>query len=335
MSTARLALPRFARRRRAPHGRGRVRRPPRIPLRWAVLAALTAALLAGGYLWLRDSSFVAVEEVSITGLTGPDAAAVRSALTATAKDMTTLNFDTGQLEDAVAAYPIVKSVTATTDGLHGVRIVVAEHVPVAVVDDAGARTPVAADGTLLRRGVLRSGLPLITADAPAAAGQRLAAGAARMALAVAATAPPALRPLIAEVGPGPQGLQAKVASGPVIVFGSTRGVRAKWAAAARILADPNARGAGYLDVSVPERPVAGRFAPGPGVATTDSADQGLPTADAAAVDATDATGGTDGGAAVDGTDDAAAAGEAGLTDGSEGSTGGESTSTGGDVVPAE
>jgi cell division protein FtsQ len=235
-----------------------------------VAAALALALVGGGYLWLRDSSLVAVDQVAVTGATGPDAAAIRSALTATARDMTTLHVDVQALRDAVAAYPTVKDVTATTDGMHGLRIQVAEHVPVAVADAGGAQTPIAADGTVLRRGVLRTGLPVISADATTG-GPRLDGAKALAALQVAAAAPLALRPFVAQIGPGPAGLVAKLASGPDIVFGSPREGRAKWLAAARVLADPNARGAEYIDVSVPLRPVAGRFDPGRGVASTEAA----------------------------------------------------------------
>ena len=58
--------------------------------------------------WLRDSSLVAVDEVSVTGLTTEDAERVRAALTAAAARMTTLHVDRERLEQAVAAYPVVR-----------------------------------------------------------------------------------------------------------------------------------------------------------------------------------------------------------------------------------
>src|SRR5271168_744353 len=45
--------------------------------RIALLGALIAlALLAGGWLWLRNSSLVAVERVHVSGLHGPETAAI-------------------------------------------------------------------------------------------------------------------------------------------------------------------------------------------------------------------------------------------------------------------
>src|SRR5271166_6225696 len=51
-------------------------------LRIALLALLIALPLLGcGWLWLRQSPFVAVQQVQIVGVHGPDAGAVQSALT--------------------------------------------------------------------------------------------------------------------------------------------------------------------------------------------------------------------------------------------------------------
>ncbi|MET0811192.1 MAG: hypothetical protein ABWY65_08780, partial [Thermoleophilaceae bacterium] len=44
---------------------------------------------------------------------------------------------------------------------------------------------------------------------------------------------------------------------PELIFGDARRARAKWAAAARVLADPEARGASYIDLRIPGRPAAG------------------------------------------------------------------------------
>ena len=45
--------------------------------------------------------------------------------------------------------------------------------------------------------------------------------------------------------------------GPELFFGDARHLRAKWTAAVRILADPKAAGASYIDVRLPGRPAAG------------------------------------------------------------------------------
>ncbi|MEJ7718360.1 MAG: hypothetical protein WKF31_10505 [Thermoleophilaceae bacterium] len=45
--------------------------------------------------------------------------------------------------------------------------------------------------------------------------------------------------------------------GPAVVLGDLGDLKVKWAATARVLADPASRGAAYVDVRMPERPVAG------------------------------------------------------------------------------
>ena len=47
-------------------------------VRLVALALATLALLGGGWLWVRDSSLVAVRQVQITGVSGPDAGRIRS-----------------------------------------------------------------------------------------------------------------------------------------------------------------------------------------------------------------------------------------------------------------
>ena len=56
---------------------------------------------------------------------------------------------------------------------------------------------------------------------------------------------------------GQQGLEADVRHGPAIIVGDGTRLRAKWIAAARVLGDPGAKGATYVDVRLPERAVAG------------------------------------------------------------------------------
>ena len=49
----------------------------------------------------------------------------------------------------------------------------------------------------------------------------------------------------------------RVKDGPELLFGTATAIAAKWAAAARVLADREAAGAKYVDVRIPGRPVAG------------------------------------------------------------------------------
>src|SRR5688500_17284132 len=57
-------------------------------LRGFAAVTAVAVLLAGGWLWLRDSSLVRVKDVTVTGATTSEAARIRSALERAASDMT-------------------------------------------------------------------------------------------------------------------------------------------------------------------------------------------------------------------------------------------------------
>jgi cell division protein FtsQ len=229
--------------------------PRRPPARAVAGCAAVLALLGGGWLWLRDSSLVAVRQVSVSGLTGPDAPRVRAALQDAAVDMTTLHVRSSQLNTAVEPFPAVDRVEAHADFPHKLRIVVHEHAPVGAITAGSQRVAVSADGTLLR------GTP--TRDLPAIAipvspgGDRLADRAALRAVALLAAAPGPLRAKIRRVYMGRRGLTVPLQSGPVLYFGGADRLRAKWTAVAVVLTDRSAAGATYVDVRLPERPAAG------------------------------------------------------------------------------
>jgi cell division protein FtsQ len=217
-----------------------------------------AALLVGGYLlWLRDSSLVRVETVTVTGLTSDDAARMRAALTAAAEEMTTLHVERGKLEDAIAAFPVVRSIDVQPDFPSGMRIHVVEHRPAALLISGPARVPVAADGSVLRGLPVGRKLPAVRLDRPPPA-RRLSRGAALAAVQVAGGLPGALGGRVEEVRlDGASGVIVPIQDGPKLIFGRPTRLKAKWAAAVRVLADEDAAGAAYIDVRIPERPVAG------------------------------------------------------------------------------
>lgn len=232
----------------------------RVPIRLIVVAAATAAMLLAGWLWFRDSSLVRVRDVFIVGVSSSQERQIRSALRDAAHDMTTLNLDVERLELAVRRFPSVARVHAKTDFPSKLTIEVVEREPIAAVELGGVRVPVVASG-LVMRGV-RAGSEL-----PTLKGRRLSPEArlvddrARASLAALAAAPPALRERVERTWWGPRGLMLDLRSGPDLVFGSDRHVKAKWSAAARVLAEPSAAGAVYLDVRVPERVAAGGLQP--------------------------------------------------------------------------
>ena len=229
----------------------------RLRRRLLVLAAGLLVLAAGYQFWLRDSSLVAVERVTITGLSASDAERVRLALTGAGREMTTLHVDHEALERAVAGFPVVRELEVSTDFPHGLRIHVVEHVPAAIAVGDGGRVPVAGDGTILSGIPVEGRVPTIEVEGSVGV-ERLRDPKGLASAAIAGTAPTALRGRIEEVAvDGDLGQVATLREGPELVFGDASRVRAKWAAAARVLADLEASGASYIDVRIPGRPAVG------------------------------------------------------------------------------
>lgn len=225
-------------------------------------AALVVVTVAGGVLWLRDSSLVEVREVTVTGIDGRSGPAIRSALRDAADDMTTLHVREDELRRVVAPYPMIRDLRVSRDLPNRLRIEVVTHDAVAYARLRGRRVPVAADGTLLREEPAMSGLPRVPSGRRPDP-DRLTDRRALAAVRVAAAAPEWLRPLIDEVRSDRAGLHAVLRSGPQLDFGAPGDLRAKWLAAASVLVEPRAAGASYVDLRVPARPVAGPFAQEP------------------------------------------------------------------------
>ncbi|MGI8594426.1 MAG: cell division protein FtsQ/DivIB [Solirubrobacteraceae bacterium] len=223
---------------------------------------MAVAFAGGGFLLVRDSSAFAVRDVRMTGVTGPAAPRMAAALEAAAAQMTTLHVDREALRRSVATFPQVRDVRVSADGRTGLRVEVVSYRPVGAVSVAGRRIPVAADGTLLRGLAPARDLATVPVEG-GAAGRKLTSPAGLRAVAVLDAAPPALRARIGRVTGGARGLGVSLRQGPDVYFGTRARLTAKWAAAAGVLADPDSRGARYLDVRVPERPAAGGLPPEP------------------------------------------------------------------------
>lgn len=226
----------------------------RLRRRIAVAALLVVVLVAAYFLWLRDSSLVGVSEVEVVGADSD--AGVQAALTTAAEDMTTLNLDVAALQAAVAEDPGVAAVSASADFPHGVTIEVELRRPAGWVDD-GAGAVLAGDGVVLATGIERpEDLPVIDTE-PAALGER----ADGPTLAIAGIMGGAPEELVPQIESGridsARGPVVELAGGVELRFGDATRPEPKWTAATAVLADPGFTGAGYIDLSVPSRPVAG------------------------------------------------------------------------------
>jgi cell division protein FtsQ len=233
-------------------------------LRIALLALLAALpLLAGAWLWFRQSPLVSVRSVQITGVHGFDAQAVDAALTQAAHGMSTLDVSAGALRAAVAPLRVVREVRAIPSFPHGLRIEVREQLPVASLTVAGLRSAVAADGVVLGPALLSGSLPSVSgppsgeAAVMPAPGQRVGGAEVLGALSVLGAAPAALAGHVERVFTGAKGLTLAMRNGLLVYFGDDARPHAKWFSLARVLADPSSAGASYIDVRLPSHPAAG------------------------------------------------------------------------------
>jgi cell division protein FtsQ len=244
-------------------GRRRAVRPVRLRrahLRLLVAIVALAALVGGGWLWLRDSSLVRVREVQVTGTTSSAEPRIRAALEGAGRAMTTLHVRDAALQRAVAGFPSVAALRVRTEFPHRLMVEVIERDPVAVLASGSQSVAATSGGLLLHDVTAPKDLPAIALDVPLS-GERAAGRTVLSALAVAAAAPKALRERTTRISWGPRGLTAELRDGPPLYFGSRDDAASKWAAAARVLADPGAAGATYLDLRVTGRVAAGGLGP--------------------------------------------------------------------------
>jgi len=240
----------------------RSRGPSRLSLaswrtRLLLVAIVAGALAVSYFAWFRHSSFVAVQNVKVEGVTSADRDRVTAALTGAARGMSTLDVDASKLASAVSGFPSVASVTASASFPHGLTVHVTERAPVLVASDGDRQVPVASDGSLVP-GVDTTGLhlPVLRVDQIPASGSL--GGEALDEAHVIAAAPRPLRPLIEGVSTTHSyGIVITLQRGIDLRLGAASKATQKWAAAAAVLADPKVTSLGYVDVRVPSRPAIG------------------------------------------------------------------------------
>jgi cell division protein FtsQ len=229
---------------------------PRLTARRAAALFALALILLGAWLYVRSSSLVAIRQVQVRGLAGADAGQIRTALENEALTMTTLNISTAKLESSVSGYPHVAGVQVSTHFPHGVTIEVNEQIPVASVDSDGRLVAVDGAGVLLPRDSVAALAKLTTA--PDAGARQVTSAGTLATLAVLGAAPYQLLDHIASArSTSRHGVTVQLRDGPVVYFGDTTQLSAKWSALDATLANPNSAGAAYIDVSAPDSPAAG------------------------------------------------------------------------------
>lgn len=256
---ARAKAPARTRRPRAKPA-SRARRTRTGDLSWrgkaVALVALLAVLGAAYFLWLRDSSLVAVSDVEVVGVEHGEQERIVAELTGAAEQMTTLHLDSDRLEEIALGFPTIESIATDTSFPHGLRIEVRERPPKVVVRRGGQEAAIAADGRVLPGVDAPKGLPVLELNEVPASG-RLGGEPLEQAL-IAGAAPPELAPLIQKVSyEDDLGVVVVLRGGIPVRFGTAMRAEPKWEAAAAVLADPKLDALSYLDVRVPERPSTG------------------------------------------------------------------------------
>src|SRR3954471_24580317 len=225
--------------------------------RRVLAAALVLLVLYGGYmLWFRNLSVFAIHDVTVKGATTNERE-IRSAVEQVAGDMTTLHIKDGELRDAVASFPTVASVGATTSFPHGLRVTVTERLPVGFIKVGDQRTAVSADGYLLL-GAAFDPKQLPRLQDATAQGARLGTDGAAEAAILGATPSPLRDRLTGSTWDDDQGgVVIGLDGGPDLRFGDGSRAADKWTAAIAVLSSSEHGSPSYLDVSVPDRPVSG------------------------------------------------------------------------------
>lgn len=225
------------------------------------LAVAFALLLAGvgSYLAARQSSLFAVDAIEVNGAPPPVARAVREALAPVAGE-SLVALDLPELAARVEAVPTVARVTLDRAFPHRLVAFVTPERPVAVLRRGSRSWLVSDSGRVtaeLRRGG-RSALPRIwlaretTVELGARVGDALRAPVRAAAALEGGTFPARVAAVHAREGE----LTLKLRSGLELRLGEPGELDLKLAVAARVLPALDGSEA-YLDVTVPQRPVAG------------------------------------------------------------------------------
>jgi hypothetical protein len=231
-------------------------------LRSLAVGVALLVLAAGAYAAARSTSLFAVTTLDVRGGNAELRAQVRAAL-ADEVGRSLVTVDGAGIARSLDAVAGVRSFTYDRAFPHTLRVVVRREVPVLVV----RRVPgpdaflVAASGRVLRMlpHAHLSSLPRLwvkRAGAPITVGEPLPADLRPAAHALAALRGAGLPRVVETVSVARTGLGLTLAGGFQIRLGDDGDVRLKLAIARRILRLTGAAGgSGYVDVSVPERPV--------------------------------------------------------------------------------
>lgn len=228
------------------------------PLLVVLVALVLAGSGVGAYFGARETGVFALDRIEVEGAPPPTAARVRAALRPyVGKSL--VSFDRNDAARRLVSVSEVADVHFDRDFPHTLKVRVRLERPVAVLRRGADAWVVSSTARVLRRLARRPYPRLPRIWLPASTGVSVNSTLGGVgAMGVAAVAP--LRPLhlaasVRQVLVGDSELTLTLASGTEIRLGNSGDLHLKLAIAKQIL--PLTAGAAYIDVSVPERPVAG------------------------------------------------------------------------------
>jgi cell division protein FtsQ len=220
------------------------------------------AVALGAYLVARETPLFSIDRVQVHGGSPRVAAQVREAL-ASVEGTPLVGLDGSAVLRKVDALPTVASASYDRAFPHTLTITVVPEQPAAVLRSGPDSWLVSTRGRVIER-IPPHGLPRVprvwvSTRTPVRIGDELtAAGAARAAYAVGLSGRFAARVATASYANGT--LVFRLRSGLAVVLGDAGDIKVKVAVAARLLAKLPL-GSGFLDVSLPGRPVSGFGSP--------------------------------------------------------------------------
>jgi cell division protein FtsQ len=233
----------------------------RVPLtRALVVLALVVALAGVGYAAARFTSLFALEELEVTG--GPPG--VKSAVRETGSTFlgtSLVALDEDELRSRLQMLPSVEAVRFDRAFPHTLRIVVVPERPLAVVRDGRGSWLVSERGRVIRSVDPETKRPVVwIAPADLEPGELVGDENARLALEGLRRLPSTFPGRVEYARAADGAVTFELSDGAELRLGSSESLALKLAVATRILRGMSAAeraGLGYLDVSVPERAVAG------------------------------------------------------------------------------
>jgi cell division protein FtsQ len=236
----------------------------RFPLgRTLVGVGVVVGVLSLGYLAARSTSIFALQSVAVSGARGAAEADVRAALRPLDGE-SLVTVDTDTVERQLSALPSVRAAQVDRAFPHGLRVVVIPERPVAVLRSGRAAWVLAGSGRVIRDTDSNTNrrLPRIwlAAGAVFEPGATLAIPTASKALRAIASLPAQFPVQVRTARATGDSVVLALSIGMEVRLGSADDLDAKLAAAAAVLRGLSVSERAefdYLDVSLPERPVAG------------------------------------------------------------------------------